>query len=128
MQVLERNPQTEIGLPSSYGIQPKINVIDLPDRICIEADLPGYAKDKLKVELQGDVLCIEGTKTIKTGKWEVGKYLVRELGATQFCKTFHLGESYNRNAIKSRLNNGLLTVEVPKLSEGSVEFTEIPLE
>lgn len=125
---LEKNPITDIGTTTSYGTQPKVNVIDLPDRICIEADLPGYNKDKIKVELQGDVLCIEGTKTVKTGKWEVGKYLVRELGATQFCKTFHLGDSYNRNQIKSRLNGGLLTVEIPKLSEGSVEFTEIPLE
>ena len=52
-----------------FGVQffgnnsyPKVDVLDNPDCITIEAEIPGLSKDDVSVDLDGDVLSIIGNR------------------------------------------------------------------
>lgn len=105
---------TELGVEffgnNSY---PKVDVTDHPDRIMIEAEIPGLTKDDVSVDLEERVLTISG------GKREIkqdpdARYIRKELKRSSFRRSFKLGDNMKVKNIEADFNNGLLSVTVPK--------------
>jgi len=44
-------------------------------------------------------------------------YRMREFGRRNFCRSFNLGDSINKDEIKAEYLNGILTVSLPKKEE-----------
>lgn len=82
----------------------------------IEADIPGFNKDDIKVELN------KGTLTITAQKEEHDedkskKYIRRERTFYgKFQRSFYLGEVDEEN-IEAAFENGILKISLPKKSE-----------
>ncbi len=92
---------------------PKVDVIDTPESIKFEAEIPGLSKDEVSVEVEKGVLSISGNKRQDESDEEIN-YIRKELKRSSFKRSFQLSNSLNCNKIKAKFENGLLLITVPK--------------
>jgi HSP20 family protein len=92
---------------------PKVDVKDYDDKITIEAEIPGLAKDDVSVDLESQVLMISGGKREMKND-EGARYIRKELKRSSFKRSFKLGDNLNVKKIQADFDNGLLLVTVPK--------------
>ena len=84
----------------------------------IEADIPGFSKDDIKLELNRGNLIITAEKEEKEEEKDK-KYIRRERNYYgKYQRSFYLGEVDEKN-IEATFNNGILKVSVPKKHEES---------
>lgn len=92
---------------------PKVDVRDYDDKITIEAEIPGLAKEDVSVDLEAQVLTITGGKR-EVKDDEGARYIRKELKRSSFKRSFKLGDNMNVKKIQADFDNGLLLVTVPK--------------
>ncbi|RWR96109.1 chaperone [Cinnamomum micranthum f. kanehirae] len=92
----------------------RIDWKETPEAHVFKADLPGLKKEEVKVELEeGRVLQISGERSRevedKNDKWHRV-----ERSSGKFVRRFRLPENAKVNEVKAAMENGVLTVTVPK--------------
>ena len=92
---------------------PKVDVKDYDDKITIEAEIPGLAREDVSVDLEAQVLTITGGKR-EVKDDEGARYIRKELKRSSFKRSFKLGDNMNVKKIQADFDNGLLLVTVPK--------------
>jgi HSP20 family protein len=108
--------------PFSKAAYPKVNVVAHRDRVEIEAEIAGYAKDDISVEVESKVLSIVG-KTNSSHEPEVeeegddGVYILRELKRSSFSRSFNLSDELETDGIEAEFKNGLLHITIPRKEE-----------
>ena len=90
----------------------KIDVQEKEKEYLIEAELPGFNKDEVKVEVEEGHLKIAVNKE-ETVEEKDKNYIHRERKCTSMQRNIHLGEAA-AEGIKAKLDNGVLTIVVPK--------------
>ncbi len=101
---------------------PAINVLETPEAYKLELAAPGMTKADFDIHLDED-----GDLVIKMEKKESseakGHFLRREFSYTKFQQTMLLPDDTNREAISAKVENGILTVELPKVKKVEPEKT-----
>ncbi|XP_030532008.1 class I heat shock protein-like [Rhodamnia argentea] len=100
---------------------------ETPEAHVFKADLPGLKKEEVKVEMEeGRVLQISGERSVD--KEEKGEEWHRvERGRGKFLRRFRLPENAKADEVKASMENGVLTVTVPKLLEKKPEVKSIQI-
>jgi len=99
---------------------PAVNIIENEKDYCIELAAPGMCKDDLKVSInENDELVISfekhSEKKENEGKQEKkGTYIRREFSYNSFRQSFVLPDDVEKQGIAASMENGVLTVELPK--------------
>ncbi|KAH0883569.1 hypothetical protein HID58_059665 [Brassica napus] len=100
---------------------------DTPEAHVFKADLPGLKKEEVKVEVEdNNVLKISGQRHVeKEDKSDTWHRVERSSG--QFTRKFRLPENVKMDQVKAALENGVLTVTVPKVEteKASVRSVQI---
>ncbi|KAJ3687799.1 hypothetical protein LUZ61_016963 [Rhynchospora tenuis] len=99
---------------TSSFVNARIDWKETPEAHVFKADLPGVKKEEVKVEVEeGNVLKISGErsreKEEKNDKWHRV-----ERSSGQFLRRFRLPENAKVDQVKAAMDNGVLTVTVPK--------------
>ena len=81
----------------------------------LEVDLPGYGKDDIKIDITDGYLTINA-KVEKEDNDENKNYVRRERFTGEVSRSFYVGEEIKEDEVKASFKNGILTLEVPKLS------------
>ena len=81
----------------------------------LEVDLPGYSKDDIKIDITDGYLTINA-KVEKEDNDESKTYVRRERFTGEVSRSFYVGEDIKEDEVKASFKNGILTLEVPKLS------------
>ncbi|KAK0591882.1 hypothetical protein LWI29_009712 [Acer saccharum] len=127
-------PATIANLPSSVARETsaiantRIDWKETPEAHVFKADLPGLKKEEVKVEVEEDgrVLQISGERNReqeeKNEKWH---RVERSIG--KFLRRFRLPENARVDQIKACMENGVLTVNVPKMEEKKPEIKAIDI-
>ncbi|XP_078446965.1 16.9 kDa class I heat shock protein 2-like [Wolffia australiana] len=107
----EPRPSSET---SSAFASTNIDWKETPEAHVFRADLPGVKKEEVKVEVEeGRVLQISGErsreKEEKTDRWHRV-----ERSSGKFLRQFRLPENAKLDQVKATMENGVLTVTVPK--------------
>lgn len=95
----------------------KIDWKETPGAHVFRGDLPGIKKEEVKVEVEdGRILQISGERREeqeeKTDKWHRV-----ERSSGKFLRRFRLPENAKLDEVKAAMENGVLTVMVPKVEE-----------
>ncbi|THU51785.1 hypothetical protein C4D60_Mb06t34690 [Musa balbisiana] len=87
---------------------------ETPEAHVFTADLPGLRKEEVKVEVEdGRVLQISGERNQEREEKTDTSYLV-ERSSGKFLRRFRLPENAEVEQVKAAMENGVLTVTVPK--------------
>ncbi|KAM1612782.1 hypothetical protein PS2_001381 [Malus domestica] len=120
------------NIPSSAGettaiANTRIDWKETPEAHIFKADLPGIKKEEVKVEVEdGRVLQISGERSReqeeKNDKWHRV-----ERSSGRFMRRFRLPENAKLDQVKAAMENGVLTVTVPKEEEKKPEVKAIDI-
>ena len=82
----------------------------------LEMDLPGFAKNEVKVSLKDGTLTIGASKGFDQDEQEkkTGRYIRRERYAGACERSFYVGENLTEADIKGEFKHGILKLFVPK--------------
>ena len=94
---------------------PKVDVIEYDNKLVLEADVAGLAKENVSVDLEGDVLTIRGGNRTRDIPDANAKYVYREIKRSSFVRSFVVGDSIDKKNIKVDFQNGSLKVTLPRL-------------
>ena len=92
----------------------KCDVYEKDGAYHIEADIPGFKKDEIKVECEDGYISISAEKNIENEENdEDKKYLKRERSYTKTTRKFYVGD-VDSSKIKAEYTDGILKLVVPK--------------
>ncbi len=77
----------------------------------LDLELPGYAKDEIKVSLENGYLTVSAEKQKKEDDGK--KYLRREIHEST-SRSYYVGTDIEQSEIKAKYDNGILSLTVPK--------------
>lgn len=98
--------------------QPRAEVVEVENGWKVRLELPGVAKESVKVEVKENLLSVSGEKPDPYA--EGRKFRHGELGYGKFARTFRLSQSIDREAIEAKFENGVLEIAlVPRPETGS---------
>ena len=95
---------------------PAINVLETEKEYKVELAAPGMTKDDFNVRIDEDnnlVISMEKKTENKEEKKE-GRYLRREFSYSKFQQTLILPDDVDKDKIDAKVNDGVLTIELPK--------------
>lgn len=98
---------------------PAINVIENDKDYRVEVAAPGMTKEDFDIHLgEGNEFVIAMEKKNESGEKdkEGKKYLRREFSYTKFQQAFDLPDNVDVEKINASMNNGVLTIELPKVA------------
>jgi HSP20 family protein len=103
--------------PFGKAAYPKVNVITNDNSVIIEAELAGYKKDEIDIEVKEGVLTISGGASQLNEQTDKVVYLLRELKRSSFSRSFKLGDQLDASDVDAQFDNGLLTITIQKLQK-----------
>ncbi|KAH6777623.1 HSP20-like chaperones superfamily protein [Perilla frutescens var. frutescens] len=107
------------NLPSSAGetaavANARIDWKETPEAHVFKVDVPGLKREEVKVEVEdGSILQISGERS-KEQEEKNDKWHRVERSSGKFRRRFRLPENAKLNQVKAAMENGVLTVTVPK--------------
>ncbi|CAL2263855.1 unnamed protein product [Prunus armeniaca] len=117
----------EFSRENSTFLNTRIDWKETPEAHVFKADLPGLKKEEVKVEVEDDrVLQISGERNVekedKNDKWHRV-----ERSSGKFLRRFQLPENAKVDEIKAAMENGVLSVTVPKAEVKQVDVKPIEI-
>lgn len=105
--------------------RPAVDIEEGRNSVKITAELPGLQKKDIKISVDEDgVLTLSGERRFE--KEEKGKDYHRvERGYGSFTRSFTLPSNVNADKIDAKMEEGLLTITLPKKEEAKAKEIEI---
>ena len=92
----------------------------------LEVEMPGYAKDQIKLALENGYLTISASKQSKEEDGK--KHYVRKEISESCSRSYYVGDDVKQEDIKAKYDNGMLTVRVPKSQPKQLQSKFIDIE
>lgn len=110
----ERGQDRVFGKRSAQLMRTDIRETDKAFKLSI--DLPGFKKEDVSAELKDGYLTVSAVKNHENDqKNEEGRLIRQERYSGSCSRTFWVGENVDEKDCKAAFENGILTVEVPKI-------------
>ncbi len=109
-------------------LMPAIDVQEDSDGYHIKADLPGVEKDDIEVTLDNGILTLTAETHKEETEKEEGRVIRRERHMGRYRRSMTVGQNVDASAIHARFENGVLSLDLPRLEERPPEGTRIQIE
>ncbi|WER50984.1 Hsp20/alpha crystallin family protein [Cupriavidus sp. WKF15] len=94
------------------ALMPPVNVYEDAAGITLYADLPGVPKDKLVVQVQGDILTIKGEVVLDLPAGMEASHA--EVSLPRYGRVFTLSKELDAEKVVAEFNHGVLKLRIPK--------------
>lgn len=93
----------------------KTDIRDTGDSYVLEAELPGFQKEEINIDIQGDVLTLSAVHKEKSEeeKKKDGTYLRRERSYCSYQQKLDIS-NVDAEQLQAAYENGVLTMKMPK--------------
>jgi len=93
---------------------PALDVSETDTAYTLQLDLPGIAKEAVKVKIEGRRVSIDAEQVHAAAPVEGERVLYRERSATRFSRTLSLPQEVSKTDSNAKLENGVLTLTLVK--------------
>ena len=104
----------------------KTDIRDTGDAYIVEAELPGYKKEEISIDVNDDILTISAEKQSEETEEKKG-YIRCERYSGSVSRSFNISE-VDAAAISAKHENGVLTLTLPKKKEEIPQSHKISIE
>ena len=104
----------EKTVPARYYVQ-NTDIYETDDALTVVMEIPGVEKKDVEVNIENDVLRVEGR--IDFAKYEGLEPLYTEYNVGHFARTFTLSNKIDQQQITAQLDDGVLTLTLKKARE-----------
>ena len=106
----------------------KTDITDQGDSFLLEADLPGFAKEDIHLDISGDTLTINAERHSEfEDKDKKDNYVRCERSYGQYSRTFDVS-MIDQGKISAKLENGVLKLTLPKKPEEKPVSRQLQIE
>jgi HSP20 family protein len=103
---------------------PAVDVHETAESLVLRAELPGVKREDIDIAIDGNVLTLKGERKLE--KEESGrKYHRIERSYGAFVRQFQLPTNVDSSAVDAKLNEGVLTLSLPKKQELKARKVEV---
>jgi HSP20 family protein len=110
-QKKELASKEEKTVPSRYFV-PSTDIYEGEDAMTLVMEMPGVERDDVSVQLENDVLRVEGR--IDFSKYEGLEPVYAEYNVGHFTRAFTLSDKIDQEGISAELVDGVLTLTLKK--------------
>jgi len=114
------------GMKDYASHVPSVNIKEEDKRFVLEMSAAGYTREEVKLKVEDDVLTITGEHEINTTD-NGEKYITREFSKGSFKRSFNLNQMVNPDKVNASFNDGILTVDMPKVESAFKKLREISI-
>jgi HSP20 family protein len=109
---------------TNAGWMPLVDIFEEPEFIRLVAEVPGVKPENVEIAVEGNLLTIKGKKeqVAEENAEKVHRY---ERTYGEFVRTFTLPVTVEATKIKAVVEQGLLTLTLPKSDQAKPKFIEI---
>jgi HSP20 family protein len=111
-----QEPEVQKTAPERRYVTPEVNIFERQDSFVLQAELPGVAKEGLEISVEDSVLTLIGRRNAVTDV-PAADLLYRESREADFRRSFELDRSIDTTKIAAKLEQGVLTVTLPKVEK-----------
>jgi HSP20 family protein len=116
-----------LGLNAETDWSPSVDVSESEDGYEIKADVPGLQRQDIRISFENGLLTLKGEK--KQENEVKGKNFHKvERCHGRFERSFRLPDGIKADAIKAKVDNGVLTVSIPKAEEAKPKEIAVAVE
>jgi HSP20 family protein len=105
------------------SITPSTDIFETPDAYVLKIDLPGSAKDSIKVTTENGTMTVKAK--VEPYHKEGGSLLLSELKTPTYYRVFNLADGIDRKSIDAQYEEGVLTIKLFKTEETKAREIEI---
>lgn len=116
------NPSLQYAI--RYGWVPRANSAETPDAIRIDVELPGVRKEDITIEVREGLLAVSGRRVPASG----GTARSLEIPPGRFARELPLPDGLDLEGCHAVLQDGLLSVQLPKGRNGAAAQRRISIE
>ncbi|HEY6952111.1 MAG TPA: Hsp20/alpha crystallin family protein [Bacteroidota bacterium] len=109
--------------PLEDYVMPVADIYETADAYVVRVDMPGVSKESISISLEPGQLQIRGL--IGQFHNEGSNVLYSEIAKANFYRKFNVGNGIDADAIRASVENGVLTVTLPK--NDLTRVREIPI-
>jgi HSP20 family protein len=114
MDTLVRENRKTDHRPREQFIASAASVTETADGYALQIEMPGVNKEGLEISVEKNKLTIVGRRSLPVIE---GTLLHRELRTKDFRRVFELDPSINSNKISARIEQGVVTLTLPKAEQ-----------
>lgn len=118
----------DMGVSVTKGAYPKVNIVSHDDKVEIVAELAGFSKKDINLEIEEGLLTISGKAPAQDGcgckqdpcnctNTGGATYYLRELKRSSFKRSFKINDNLDMESVVASFDNGLLTINLPRVPE-----------
>lgn len=99
---------------------PALDVTETEASYNVRLDMPGVAKDEVKITIEGKLVTVSATAadTVPQDKNDTERLIYSERPATSYARSFKLPAELNEAESSARMEHGVLTLTLAKRSAG----------
>lgn len=109
-------PRRWLGGEGAEVFTPTFDVREEKDAFVFKADLPGIKEKDVEISITGNRLTVSGKREQENVE-ERESYYCRERSYGSFSRTFTLPDSVDADKIEANMQDGVLTLRLPKSPE-----------
>lgn len=108
---------------SDTALTPPVDVVEDAGGITLYADLPGVNRDRLNLQVEADTLTIEAEADLNMPDGLASSHT--EVGLARFRRVFTLSKELDTERVSAELNQGVLTLRIPKAQHAQARRIEV---
>lgn len=118
----EQETREEATIPARIFV-PDADIYESEDALTVILEMPGVAKDNVKVGVEDGVLKVEGQ--LNLSKYQGLRPLYTEYNIGHYARSFHLSSKIDQNKIAASMRDGVLSLTLPKVEEAKPRRIEV---
>ncbi|MFB3786509.1 MAG: Hsp20/alpha crystallin family protein [bacterium] len=115
--------QQESTRSQARYVAPPVDIFEANDQLVVVADLPGASKDTISVSVENGILTLQAGAHNEAP----GDRIHQEFEFVNFFRQFELSEQVDIEHITADLNNGVLTLRLPKAEPAKPKKIEVKI-